>query len=62
MLSTAFRPDHQGKVCDIYDRGDCLLLIASDRAGISDVILSQIIPGAGESFAAISEPASPRIG
>ena len=37
----------QGKVRDIYDLGDCLLLIASDRISAFDVVLPEGIPGKG---------------
>ncbi len=37
----------QGKVRDLYDLGDCLLLIASDRISAFDVVLPEGIPGKG---------------
>ena len=37
----------QGKVRDIYDLGDCLLFIASDRISAFDVVLPEGIPGKG---------------
>lgn len=37
----------QGKVRDMYDLGDCLLLIASDRISAFDVVLPEGIPGKG---------------
>ena len=37
----------QGKVRDVYDLGDCLLLIASDRISAFDVVLPEGIPGKG---------------
>lgn len=40
-------PRHQGKVRDMYDLGDCLLLIASDRISAFDVVLTEGIPGKG---------------
>ena len=40
-------PKKQGKVRDMYDLGDCLLLIASDRISAFDVVLAEGIPGKG---------------
>ncbi|MCL4554703.1 MAG: phosphoribosylaminoimidazolesuccinocarboxamide synthase [Actinobacteria bacterium] len=42
------RPDFQGKVRDIYDLGDRLLLVASDRISAFDVVLPEAIPFKGE--------------
>jgi len=43
-----------GKVRDIYDAGDRLLLVASDRLSAFDVILPTPIPGKGSLLTAIS--------
>ncbi len=40
-------PLKQGKVRDIYDLGDKLLIIATDRISAFDYILQSIIPGKG---------------
>jgi phosphoribosylaminoimidazole-succinocarboxamide synthase len=40
-------PKRKGKVRDIYDLGDTLLLIATDRISAFDVILPDPIPGKG---------------
>ncbi|HET6466372.1 MAG TPA: phosphoribosylaminoimidazolesuccinocarboxamide synthase, partial [Nitrospiria bacterium] len=40
-------PKKQGKVRDIYDLGDELLLVATDRISAFDVILPDGIPGKG---------------
>lgn len=40
-------PRIQGKVRDIYDLGDTLLLVATDRISAFDVVLSEGIPGKG---------------
>jgi phosphoribosylaminoimidazole-succinocarboxamide synthase len=40
-------PRRQGKVRDIYDLGDTLLLIATDRISAFDVVLPDPIPGKG---------------
>jgi phosphoribosylaminoimidazole-succinocarboxamide synthase len=41
------RPSYQGKVRDIYDLGDQLLIVASDRISAYDSILPTGIPGKG---------------
>lgn len=38
----------RGKVRDIYDLGDCLLIVATDRISAFDVIMPDPIPGKGE--------------
>lgn len=40
-------PDHRGKVRDLYDLGDRLLLVATDRLSAFDFILPTPIPGRG---------------
>ena len=40
-------PDYRGKVRDIYDLGDRLLLVATDRLSAYDYILPDAIPGKG---------------
>ena len=40
-------PTHSGKVRDIFDLGDTLLLVASDRLSAFDCILPQGIPEKG---------------
>ncbi|MBD3234718.1 MAG: phosphoribosylaminoimidazolesuccinocarboxamide synthase [candidate division Zixibacteria bacterium] len=49
---TVFR---KGKVRDIYDLGDELLFIVTDRISAHDVIMNQGIPGKGEMLNKISE-------
>lgn len=41
------KPDAQGKVRDLYDLGDRLLLVATDRISAFDYILPDEIPGKG---------------
>ena len=48
------RPDSQGKVRDIYDLGDSLLMVASDRISAFDFILPDEIPFKGEVLNRIS--------
>ena len=48
------KPDNQGKVRDIYDLGDKLLMVASDRISAFDYILADEIPYKGEVLTQIS--------
>jgi phosphoribosylaminoimidazole-succinocarboxamide synthase len=56
ILTTALPgfPRHQGKVRDIYDLGDRLLLVASDRISAFDVVMSEPIPDKGRILTALS--------
>ena len=47
-------PDSQGKVRDIYDLGDRLLLVATDRISAFDVVLADPIPYKGEVLTKLS--------
>jgi len=47
-------PDYQGKVRDIYDLGDTLLFVASDRISAFDFILPDLIPHKGEILTRVS--------
>jgi len=38
---------HRGKVRDLYDMGDCLLLVATDRISAFDVVMEEPIPNKG---------------
>ena len=44
----------QGKVRDIYDAGEHLLLVATDRLSAFDVILPTEIPGKGRILTQLS--------
>src|SRR5262245_44976599 len=44
----------RGKVRDVYDLGDALLIIASDRISAFDVVLPNGIPGKGKILTALS--------
>src|SRR5688572_12835850 len=46
---------NRGKVRDIYDFGDKLLLVASDRISAFDVILPTLIPDKGKILTKLSE-------
>jgi phosphoribosylaminoimidazole-succinocarboxamide synthase len=48
------RPDRQGKVRDIYDFGDQLLIVATDRISAFDYILGSGIPDKGRVLTQIS--------
>jgi len=40
-------PDREGKVREIFDLGDELLIVATDRISAYDVIMDQMVPGRG---------------
>jgi phosphoribosylaminoimidazole-succinocarboxamide synthase len=48
------RPDVRGKVRDIYDLGDTLLLVATDRISAFDVVLPDPVPFKGEVLTKLS--------
>lgn len=50
----ARRPDRQGKVRDIYEFGDRLLIVASDRISAFDYVLGSGIPDKGKVLSQIS--------
>lgn len=54
MTQLTFAPDSKGKVRDIYDLGDTLLLVASDRISAFDYVLEDPIPYKGEILTRIS--------
>jgi phosphoribosylaminoimidazole-succinocarboxamide synthase len=47
-------PLHRGKVRDIFDLGDRLLMVATDRVSAFDVVMAQGIPGKGELLSRLS--------
>jgi phosphoribosylaminoimidazole-succinocarboxamide synthase len=49
-----FTPSRQGKVRDIYDLGDSLIIVATDRLSAFDVVLPDGIPGKGKVLTQIS--------
>lgn len=55
MEPIGIRPDSSGKVRDIYDCGDTLLMVASDRVSAYDFILPDEIPHKGEILTRISK-------
>ena len=54
MSQVDLRPDAHGKVRDIYDCGDTLLMVASDRVSAFDFILPDEIAYKGEILTRIS--------
>lgn len=54
MAQMDLRPDAQGKVRDLYDLGDKLLLVASDRISAFDYILEDEIPYKGKVLTQLS--------
>lgn len=55
MTHLDIKPDYQGKVRDIYDLGDNLLLVATDRISAFDYILPDEIPHKGQVLTQISK-------
>ncbi|MDR2493090.1 MAG: phosphoribosylaminoimidazolesuccinocarboxamide synthase [Coriobacteriales bacterium] len=53
-LSDAIAPTSRGKVRDLYDLGELLLFVASDRISAFDYILPDEIPGKGEVLTRLS--------
>ncbi|TGN18798.1 phosphoribosylaminoimidazolesuccinocarboxamide synthase [Leptospira idonii] len=47
-------PSYRGKVRDVYDLGDTLLLCATDRISAFDVVFEENVPGKGEILTRIS--------
>ena len=41
------RPDYSGKVRDVFDLGDELFIVSSDRISAYDVIMDEVVPGRG---------------
>ena len=47
-------PPFRGKVRDVYDLGDTLLIVATDRISAYDCVMPNGIPGKGKILTAIS--------
>ena len=54
MSGIDIKPDAQGKVRDLYDLGDKLLLVATDRISAFDYILKDDIPYKGQVLTQLS--------
>jgi phosphoribosylaminoimidazole-succinocarboxamide synthase len=50
-----FKPPKRGKVRDIYDLGDTLMIIATDRISAFDVVLPNAVPEKGRVLTRISK-------
>jgi phosphoribosylaminoimidazole-succinocarboxamide synthase len=48
------KPSYVGKVRDVYDLGDSLILVSSDRISAFDVVFDQLIPNKGKILTNIS--------
>lgn len=58
MNPITIKPDAQGKVRDIYDLGDTLLFVATDRISAFDYILEDEIPHKGQVLTQIAASGS----
>lgn len=54
LQSTLPFPVRRGKVRDVYDLGDMMLIVATDRISAFDVVMPNPIPGKGKVLTAIS--------
>ena len=52
---SGLNPPKRGKVRDIYDLGDTLLIVATDRISAFDVVLPNAVPGKGRVLTEISK-------
>lgn len=52
---TGLKPPKRGKVRDIYDLGDTLLIVATDRISAFDVVLPNAVPEKGRVLTQISK-------
>ena len=50
-----YTPIKEGKVREVYDLGDCMMIEATDRISAFDVILGSVIPDKGRILTKISE-------
>lgn len=54
-MSTEFKPIKEGKVRQVYDNGDSLIIVATDRISAFDIILKNIITDKGSVLTKMSE-------
>ena len=54
-MTQEYQPIKAGKVREIYDLGDSLVMVATDRLSAFDVILKSAIPGRGRVLTQMSE-------
>ena len=50
-----YTPIKEGKVREIYDNGDSLIMVATDRISAFDVILKNLVPGKGKILTLMSK-------
>ncbi|MBR4024299.1 MAG: phosphoribosylaminoimidazolesuccinocarboxamide synthase, partial [Firmicutes bacterium] len=50
-----YTPIKEGKVREVYDLGDCMMIEATDRISAFDVILGSVIPDKGRILTKMSE-------
>ncbi len=55
MMATNLKPIKEGKVREIYDNGDSLIMVATDRISCFDVILNNVISKKGTVLTQISK-------
>ena len=54
-MSEALKPIKEGKVREIYDNGDTLILVATDRISCFDVILNNVVSKKGQVLTQMSK-------
>ena len=54
-MNTEFKPVREGKVRQVYDNGDSLIIVATDRISAFDVILKNVITDKGAILTRMSE-------
>ena len=54
-MSEALKPIKEGKVREIYDNGDTLILVATDRISCFDVILNNVVSRKGQVLTQMSK-------
>ena len=54
-MSAALKPIKEGKVREIYDNGDTLILVATDRISCFDVILNNVVSKKGQVLTQMSK-------
>ena len=55
MSIQEFKPVKEGKVREVYDNGDSMIIVATDRISAFDVILKNKITQKGEVLTKMSE-------
>ena len=55
FVMTEFKPIKEGKVREIYDNGDSLIMVATDRISAFDVILKNKVTNKGKVLTQMSK-------